>query len=265
MKLFQNNNTVKSISDNGLYPDFCQKAAQDSKTFFNFRSEKVYTAILEHVDFEHGEKYLNEIQFNKNELLQNFDEFKKNDDFGNPILCNYPAYGKISPTTLRYIKVLSDLIKLFKNLQSFKICEIGVGYGGQCRIISSAYNLIDYTLVDLKQVLMLVQRYLDSFALRSSVSYKTMNELCANEYDLVISNYAFSELPRNVQEVYLYKVILNSKRGYITFNNIGPINFSFSLSELLELIPNSHVVEEIPLTHENNCIIIWGDDKVTNV
>ena len=41
--------------------------------------------------------------------------------------------GKISPNTLKYIKVLMDLKKHWKTLDNMEICEIGVGYGGQCR------------------------------------------------------------------------------------------------------------------------------------
>ena len=87
-----------------------------------------------------------------------------------------------------------------------------------------------------------------------------MNELEIQNYDLLISNYAFSELPRSIQDVYLKKIILNSKRGYITYNEIVPESFnSYKKEELLNVIPNSFIIEERPITHENNCIIIWGD------
>jgi hypothetical protein len=91
------------------------------------------------------------------------------------------------------------------------------------------------------------------------VRYKTMNELEIQNYDLVISNYAFSELPRSIQDVYLSKIILNSKKGYITFNEISPGYFnSYKREELIDIIPNSLIIEEKPLTHPKNCIIVWG-------
>ena len=105
---------------------------------------------------------------------------------------------------------------------------------------------------------MLAQTYLDNFVIHSTLEYKTMNELDYTNYDLLISNYAFTELARDVQEIYLNKVILNCKMGYITYNDINPDFYhSFKKEELLNLIPNSIMLEEKPLTHKNNCIIVW--------
>lgn len=250
-----------SISDNQIYPNFCIKASTDLRVFSNFRRNNVYRQILEHLSFEVGIAYLDEIKKNNFDLLENIVLFKENDDWGNPEIFEYPEIGKISPSTLRYIKVFFDLISLFKQIDGLKICEIGVGYGGQCRIINSVSSPSEYTLVDIKPALMLSQCYLDNYVLNSVLKYKTMNELEVQNYDLLISNYAFSELPRNIQDVYLRKIILNSKKGYITFNEISPEYFkSYKRAELLTLIPNSRIVEEKPLTNDKNCIIIWGDN-----
>lgn len=226
------------------------------KVFSNFRRSLIYKQILEHVSFNLGQEYLNEIP---ETLLKDIDLFKKNDNWGNPELYYYPQIGKISPTTLRYLKVLGDLLSLFKQLDGMNICEIGVGYGGQCRIVNCIAAPERYTLVDIKPALMLTQRYLDNFITNSILKYATMNELEKQSYDMVISNYAFSELPRDIQNVYLEKVILESKRGYITLNEITPEYFkSYKREELIEIIPNAQILEEKPLTHRNNCIIVWG-------
>ena len=264
-KLMKKNNTLQSrfstiISDNQIYPDFCIKASTDLIIFSNFRRNDVYRKILEHVTYEEGLAYLGEIKKHNLDLSKNVEFLKKNDEWGNPELFEYPEIGKISSSTLRYTKVFTDLASLFKNMDGLKICEIGVGYGGQCRIINSVSSPSQYTLVDIKPALMLSQCYLDNYILNSVLSYKTMNELDIQHYDLVISNYAFTELPRSIQDVYLKKVILNSKKGYITYNDISPSYFkSYKKEELINIIPNSRIIEEKPLTHKNNCIIIWGD------
>jgi phospholipid N-methyltransferase len=215
--------------------------------------------ILEHVSQKKGALYLNEITENNPSIIQHLEAFKENDKWGNPLLFDYPETGTISPSTLRYIKILSDLELLFGPLNGLKICEIGVGYGGQCRIINSIYNPDKYTLVDIKPALMLAQRYLDNYILNAVIEYKTMNELDIANYDLIISNYAFTELPRKIQDVYLKKIILNSAKGYITYNEITPDYFrSYKQNELIKMIPNSSIIEEKPLTHEKNCIIAWG-------
>jgi len=248
-----------SISDNQTYPDFCAKASIDSNIFLNFRRNKFYSEILEHITKELGQSYIDETLKNDESFFKSLESFKLNDKWGNAELFDYPNIGRISSTTLRYIKVLSDFVFHFKELDCVRICEIGVGYGGQCRIVNSIFSPSEYTLVDIKPALMLCQRYLDNYVINSVLSYKTMNELEVKQYDLVISNYAFTELTREIQDVYLKKIILNSKKGYITYNDISPESFkSYKKEELLKIIPNSRIIDEKPLTHERNCIIIWG-------
>jgi len=75
----------------------------------------------------------------------------------------------------------------------------------------------------------------------------------------ILGRLPFTELPRAIQDIYLNKVILNSTRGYITYNEITPPEYnSYKSSELIEIIPNSVVFDETPVTHPKNCIIVWG-------
>ena len=128
-----------SLSDNQLYPHFCLQASNDLRIFNTFRRNFVYNEILEHASEEQGKAYLEQIT-KCPDILKKIDKFKANDLFENPEIFEYQYTGKISPTTLRYIKVLSDLKNLFGNLDGFNICEIGVGYGGQCRVINCYFN-----------------------------------------------------------------------------------------------------------------------------
>lgn len=255
--IFYSKRISTSISDNQAYPQICIRASNDYRYFNKFRRNAVYNQILEHVSKEQGAQILEKI-INDPGILEKMDAFRLNDNYGDPRVYKYPGIGDISPTTLRYVKVLSDLKKHFNNLDDFSICEIGVGYGGQCRIINAHYKPSAYCLVDIQPALALAQRYLDNYILPSIVSYMTMNELIQREYDLVISNYAFSELSRVLQDVYLEKVIMNSKRGYITYNEITDSKFnSYNACELINMIPGSKILKEEPLTHQKNCIIVW--------
>ncbi len=253
-----------SLSDNGDYPQFCLKASLDDEIFKNFKRYKVYNEILEHVGYDLGLKYYDEIKKLDVSLLKDnlITEFKKNDKVGNPILFNFNEIENISGSTLRYIHVLAKLKQLFGSLDNKKICEIGVGYGGQCRILSSFFKLKSYTLIDLKPVLGLAQKYLDNYPLNTVIEYKTMNELSYDkEYDLVISNYAFSEISKEFQKIYLDKVIKKSKSGFMIMNQIAPDGFEqYSQDELLNAIPNSQIIKEIPLTYHSNYIITWGSN-----
>jgi putative sugar O-methyltransferase len=251
-----------SISDNYQYPQFCLTASTDLNQFMRFRRNPVYNQILEHVSENQGLDYLNIISLDDS-IVAKMSEFQLNDMLGSPRVYTFPGIGDISPTTLRYVKVLADLKRLFRTLNGLNVVEIGVGYGGQCRIVNAFFQPSSYVLVDIKPALLLAQRFLDHYIMNSSLSYFTMNELKPTAYDLVISNYAFSELPRSFQDAYLTKVIRNARMGYITYNEISPGHFhSYTASEIASMIPGSKILPEVPLTSPKNCIIVWGQDGV---
>ena len=114
-------------------------------------------------------------------------------------------------------------------------------------------------MLDLPPVLNLVQKYLSHFEINTAIKSLDVSRLMPNqEYDLVVSNYAFTELRRDIQENYLENVIRKSKRGYITYNDINPADFnSYKLDELKAIIPNLKVFQEIENTHPKDCLLIW--------
>lgn len=247
-----------SISDNQDYPQVCLQASRDERAFAEFRRNPVYNQILEHVPEEQGRAYL---QLIARDMALNgaLARFRKNDLYGNPRTFEYPGAGRFSPTTLRYVKVLADLKALFGSLDGAEICEIGVGYGGQCRVICEWFKPGGYTLVDIAPALALAQRYLGNYGLATPLRFETMDQLAPRDYGLAISNYAFTELRRPLQEAYLEKVLLHAKRGYITYNEVTPPEFkSYKVGELLERIAGARRIEEQPLTYPGNCIIAWG-------
>jgi len=247
-----------SLTDNIDYPEFCWQASLDYSIFRDFRCNEIYRTALEHDSFEQGLEYLEAINKSKSNVLSKINEFLKNDRIGNPEVFDYEGIGTIAPPTLRYIKILSDLETEFGTLDNLNICEIGVGYGGLCRIISSYFKVKTYTLVDLKPVLMLAKRYLDHYPLNTTPIYKTMNELPKESYDIAISNYALTELRREIQDIYLEKVLLSATRGYITYNEINPEDFnSYTKEELIQLIPQIRVNQEVGILHPKDCILVW--------
>ena len=191
------------------------------------------------------------------------------DDLGNPIKFFYDGYDfPLSPTTLRYTKVASDLKQLFgENLKT--VAEIGCGYGGQTLVNDHLLKFNFVKLFDLSIVNKLIERYLESHLLKGTYKTTTINKELVSKYELVISNYAFSELPRELQIIFINKVLSQSRRGYLTMNSgisgtrsIGKL----SLDELRKLLPKFEIFEEVPLTSPHNYIIIWGFDvdKINN-
>jgi putative sugar O-methyltransferase len=248
-----------SISDDNVYPRFALEASEIEEKFTSFRKSPEIISTLEHVTREQGQLYLDFIIGNNYYSTSQIREMC-NEIVGNPLKNNYDLIGEANPTTLRYVKVMGDLEKYFGDISDFRVTEIGIGYGGQARILTSNFNPKEYNLIDLDEVLKLGEKFLKLSTSFESFKYISGNQVADLHSDLVISNYAFSELTRSVQDDYFKKVISNSKRGYVTYNNINPDYFdSYSINEFVERIPNSRIIEEIPLTHPDNKIIIWGN------
>jgi hypothetical protein len=207
------------ISDHPTYRTFCSQAAIYPEVFQSFRRNELYCGVFESVNQEQGQDMIECIDRDNPALWNHLTAFKTSEQVGYPNVSGYPKIGVICPTTLRYIKILSDLIKHFTSLDKFKIAEIGVGYGGQCKIIHDVFHPAEYTLIDLPEPLALTKKFLSEFSV-PNLKFKTQEELVPETYDLVISNYAFSECTIPVQEAYINLVIAGSARGYMLYNFI---------------------------------------------
>ncbi len=249
---------ISSASDNSSFLGICALAVKEDSYFNTFRRNKNFRAILEHVSKRRGKSYLKETSIS--DIGPRFGPFlEKQSELGAPFKYKYKKLGSVSPTSLRYLKVYSDLIRLFGSLDQFKVGEIGVGFGGQASLILNFSNVTEYHLFDLPEVLKLNLKFLSKLGLEKKCFFHDGRNPDSLNPDLLISNYAFSELIRPVQEMYLEKVIYNSSKGYLTWNDIALKKYgSYSLEELLSAIPGSVALEEVPLTAPGNVIVVWG-------
>lgn len=261
-KIFGNDVNLRSASDNGKYLASVLHILADQKKFENFKRDPTYMEVLEHVSKEQGEEYLKILTDRDDDILSKaLTTVLLSDSVGNPYKFKYEGINfPLSPTSLRYVKVSSDLKHLFgENLDS--IAEIGCGYGGQCLITEELLHYRRFILFDLAFVNQLIKRYLDYRLMNGSYETCTINEKAPNNYDLVISNYAFSELPAQLQRVYINKVLSRADRGYLTMNSgIGGVfnEGKLSIKELQDLLPPFVCLEEKPITYKYNYIIVWG-------
>lgn len=264
-KVFAHKAEYRSDSENGEYSAAVINALRDQKAFDNFKRNPEYREILEHLSEAQGHEYLKLVLSRNDGLLSSaMENVFKLDEIGNPIKYQYEGFDiALSPTTLRYIKVASDLNGLFgKSLN--RIAEIGCGYGGQTLVNDQLLKFKHATLFDLPFVNDLIKRYLNTMLLDGAYRTTTINEEVPGKYDLVISNYAFSELPSALQVVYIQKVLANSERGYLTMNSgLGSDRDAgkLSLHQLQTLLPTFEIFEEEPLTYQFNYIIVWGHDR----
>ena len=251
-----NSNThPSSTSDNMDYTSVCKLAATTDEHFSNFKRNKEYNKILEHVSPPQGEAYYRHIS--SPDILKNFDKFKVNDIFGGPNLSVYD-FGVFSPSTLRYVKVLDDLENF--QLNDVNIVEIGAGYGGQYTVMRQMFKPKKYTFVDLPDTLNLIKKYVGLLKLDDiELEYLTYQDLNAPIHShLLISNYAISECSKAVQDVYINNIVHHAKHGYITYNTLVVNEMIYSDVEFISKLPFAvEKTDETPSFFHKNVLIYW--------
>ena len=193
--------------------------------------------------------------------------FLRNDSIGNPLIAEFNFDGSQvigSPTTLRYIKVLVDLVTLF-DIDKFRtVTEIGVGYGGQCRILMNALPIERYNLVDLPEALALAEKFLTALNHSGDTRYIDGTHFYHDApCDLLISDYAFSELTKPAQDVYIEKILSKARAGYVTWDGDffadAELYNGYTLSEFVSRIPGAKILPEHPVTTSpDNRLVVWG-------
>ena len=247
-----------SVSDYDNYRNVCKEASENLSVFDNFKRDPRYTAILEHCPISQAQEIASWCLKHPNFSMEKLEMAKLNDSKGNPDLHFFgEPIGRISPSTLRYLKCVLDLESMFTALDGKRIVEIGSGYGGLCGIIKRVFDVKSYTLVDLPEPLALTRRYLED----DTNIYLTPDDVKSGEsYDLVISNYAFTECSKAIQDRYINNILKNSKNGYITYNNISHLFDVDSYGkDYLKDILNMEETSEYPLSAKDNCILFWRE------
>ena len=247
----------ESLSELDDYLTLCKLAATNDEYFAKFRSCSSYRAILENVDGASGELICNVIE----EYGFDVKSFSHlwHSEIGNPYNYHISKAGYMSPTELRYSKIMVELELLFGKLESFIVSEIGVGFGGQGGQILNTHNVLSYEFIDLPQPLGLVKRYLSEINSTTKAIFTEPEKVQSRRRDLVISNYAFSELNANLQEFYFEKIICKSERGFVIYNHITPEHYgTMSASEFADRIPGAEIFAESPLSHTGNVLVAWG-------
>jgi hypothetical protein len=258
-----------SISDIEDYRRFCLRAANDPSAFACFRRDPLYTQILEHVTPNVGTEAAAVTLERTPDYRNQLEEFRRNDACGDPVLHTFGDIGAFSPTTLRYIKILSDLEVLFGDLTGFHVVEIGGGYGGQCRLIRTRFSVASYTIFDLPEPAALTRRYLDALGIRDVALNPPGLD---GPIDLALSNYALSEIRLSRQDGYLRNVLLRAARGYMIWNatalrrsaktRLPAADQPYAAEAIAAMIPGARIERNVPLllsddVARRNVLIHW--------
>lgn len=235
------------------YIQKCKTFSESEEAFNNFRQDDDYTKILEGKSKDIGDIcYKKMKEWHKNTdsfILEHIDAFKENDKIGSPSLYYYPEIREeVSPGTMKYI---SDSLHIFNFLENFKpetIFEIGAGYGGMCKTISSVYDFKKYFIFDLPEVILLSKKYLDNFkTIKNKITYISTKDLDKvkniDKIDLVIADASFAECDIETQEAYTENIILKSNSGYIVYNTLHMSHGKEGHAILISKLKNNYAVD----------------------
>ena len=261
---FNNIKSVAFLDEN--YLDLCKKAVSEDKVFDNFRNLRDYKNILEHVDKNLALKYLENIKtisdLTNREIFNICDKLSY---IGNPELINLLGDQKpISTSSLRYLNVALQLINEFGDKNINNIVEIGPGYGGQSIILEEFFTIKEYTYIDLPEVNSLIDIFVKKSKVEFSYNLKTLeDEFEGTRYDLIISNYAFSELNSFLQIKAIKNIINKSNNCFMIINSNSFENHKkykklkfLDQETLLQKIKNSYIKDEIPNTANGNYLLL---------
>jgi hypothetical protein len=229
-----------SVYDN--YQKICiDNSKLDSKEWY-FKSNASYTEVLEHVNDEKGNLYLQQIITDFTDLYYNnkslfIDICIANDLYGKTVKKKFDNFTVCSPSNLRYIyqscKILNYMNEL--GLNNIDIIEIGGGYGGLCFFMHRISNMFNiniksYTIFDLLGPSLLTKKYLLNLGIQNTNHYQLNNFQTLNSNSFLISSYAFSELPENIRGEYQEKIINPYvMHGFMAWNAIPVYKFKLNI------------------------------------
>lgn len=248
----------KSLTQNYDYPQFCKLASQENTVFKTFRKNNSVLAVVETCHtYDSGIHYANELRIKYPHLLPYLKKICEEDIVGTPISFYYPQIGTISPTVLRYITIAGELQKLFGDLNILNIVEIGGGVGGQCKIISDIYDFASYTIIDLPNCTPLINKYLNQFNIQNFKTIDSNAIITPTQYDLVVSNFAFSEMDSTEQLHYITTIIKEARHGYMIYNKQPSIQ-PFLVEEFIALLREHNKNAKIIRKDESdNDVVVW--------
>tara|TARA_B100000900_G_scaffold416277_1_gene450955 strand:- start:31940 stop:32755 length:816 start_codon:yes stop_codon:yes gene_type:complete len=239
------------------YLNIVQEAIDNESSFDTFRSDKRYQDILEHINEDLAKNYYFKLreELSHKEILNLCNSIQL---IGSPLLIKFRD-DLLNPTSLRYINVALDLKNKFSGNNFENFIELGAGFGGQALILNQFYKIKSYTFVDLPQVNELIKKFLNLHNPNFDFNFATIDtyERC-DKYDLFLSNYAYSELPKRLQINVASKIIKDTKYGYMIVNNYNSYSIRYlSRRGYEKYLNNLCVFNEIPESYIFNKILTF--------
>jgi putative sugar O-methyltransferase len=245
------------------YLELIKKFIQNDELFDNFKQNPTIKLIIENTNFESGLECLSKIKSADFKLLRSLNIYSQSiieliserEKIGNPETFDYPitsrvnenpAYDyplRLSPTTLRYIMHVSQIIDWFGPVEfdDAVIGEIGGGYGGLCTIFHEYYSPSVYYLFDLPEVMDFQKKYIKKF--NPSINVRRCKNMKLNlTTDLLLVYCSWPEFDLSTKMDYLNHVIKYAKKAILAIN----YDFEENLSLLKESLPGRDINVRVP-------------------
>jgi putative sugar O-methyltransferase len=243
------------------YKDALYLATTKDDAFKQFRRLAGLREIVEGIPDVVGRGYHEKLRSHIGEaaLKAEWLTIVENDRHGNPelveLVSNSP-YGKAASTTMRYAWNVFDMMTHDIALDDVDIVEVGGGYGGLCRMIHAFHKPKSYTIVDLPEALGLADRYLKCYGIEARMVASDAYGL--EPIDTFISNYALTELSKDVQDGYANKLLKRADFGYVTYNS-QPRNAGnqYSLADLKAMAPGITETYEENVKRSECQVLVW--------
>lgn len=208
----------ESISGNMPWARVCASYAHGSIESRQFRRLKAVRSVVETVGITEARHYAARIREWAAGWLDH-PQVRAIDDWGDPIRCPAILLGTsraFSPTTLRYLATALWLKRSGKLPPNSEILEIGVGFGGlaamNALVSGSTTVLVDLPQVEQAAVRMMHELGMGEHVVRSTSLGNT------DTVQLLVSNYAFSELSSSLQDDYLRDHLTRARHGAMVSN-----------------------------------------------
>lgn len=193
-------------------------------------------------------------------------EAMRNDRIGSPVLVEAVSGIAISACSARYLKYACDIQALHGDIRGWSVAEIGGAYGGLFRLMNALNGgALDWYDFDLPPVLELAQSYLGHFE-PGGFHPCLLEQAPDREYDLLISTHALSEIRRDIQRLYLERVVRRARHGYILYNyfhdgSAGELPI-MSPEEICAAIPGARQITDFPFLmpldrNGGHSLILW--------
>lgn len=235
---------------------------------WTFKSDPYYRQILEHVNRDQGEQYIDCI---RRDFPVEWEKFKgiflgviaDNDNLGAPEKFRFEELGiECSPTSLRYLQhaLLTWQQIILSGITYVHVIEIGGGYGGLALFMSrlaAIYKCIlrSYTIVDIPEAGEMQAAYTHALAVpvrivdgEDDTAIARMIEATARNDRFLVSAYGYSEFSEPIRDHYKDAIVAHCPHGLLVWN-------SFPFKDFTPV--RVTVQDERPLTGMHNLLVTF--------